>query len=84
MQRFLDPYGLTVGLGLLVQLVLFLRWLYGRIRNDELMRVFVRDMAVNHLPHIYQAQRKLCEKLRIELPPDPPILWIDLNGRSGR
>jgi hypothetical protein len=34
------------------ELVLFLRWLYRRIRNDEMTRVFVEDMATHHLPHI--------------------------------
>ena len=38
-----------------VQFVLFLRWLHRRMRNDEITRAFVRDIATNHLPHIYNA-----------------------------
>jgi hypothetical protein len=32
-----------------------LRWLHRRMRNDEITRAFVRDIATNHLPHIYNA-----------------------------
>jgi hypothetical protein len=72
-----------VGLTSAVQFVLFLRWIYRRIRNDELTRAFVRDMATNHLPHIYERLEKICEQQGIapsRLP--PPIRYIDLNGKS--
>src|SRR6266852_2247073 len=42
-----------------VQFVLFLRWLHRRMRNDEITRAFVRDIATNHLPHIYNALQKI-------------------------
>lgn len=48
----LDPHWWTIGFGSLLQFILFLRWLYRRIRNDEITRAFVEDMATNHLPHI--------------------------------
>ena len=64
----------------LVQFFLFLRWLYRRIRNDEMTRTFVEDMATNHLPHIYALLESLCDEKGIETPPRPPIRWIDLNG----
>lgn len=64
----------------LVQFFLFLRWLYRRIRNDEITRAFVEDMATNHLPHIYPFLEKLCDEKGIETAPSPPIRWIDLNG----
>ena len=64
----------------LVQLVLFLRWLYRRIRNEELMRAFVKDMATNHLPHIYNLLEKICDQQGIERrKPAPTIRWVDLN-----
>lgn len=75
------PYR-AVALTPLVQLVLFVRWLYRRIRNDELMRAFVRDMATNHLPHIYELLAKLCDERGIERSSLPPIRWIDLNGKQ--
>jgi hypothetical protein len=50
---------LTVLVPMLVQLVLFLRWLHRRMRNDEITRAFVRDIATNHLPHIYNALQKI-------------------------
>jgi hypothetical protein len=66
----------------LVQFVVFLRWIYRRIRNDELTRAFVEDMATNHLPHIYEMLEKLCDKQGIERDQVPTIRWIDLNDRS--
>jgi hypothetical protein len=73
---------LTFALALLVQLVVFLRWIYRRIRNDELNRVFIRDMATNHLPHIYDLLEKLCERQGIEHTPQSPIRWVDLGNRG--
>ncbi len=46
---------LTAFVPVAVQFVLFLRWLHRRMRNDEIVRAFVRDIATNHLPHIYSA-----------------------------
>ncbi len=80
MRSLIDPYWLTVGSASLVQLVLFLRWLYRRIRNDEMTRAFVEDMATNHLPHIYAVLEKICEQKGIAHAPLPPIRWVDWNG----
>ncbi len=71
---------IVVALAVAVQFVLFLRWLYRRIRNDELTRAFVQDMAINHLPHIYSALHSICRAQGIELSDSPPIRWIELNG----
>jgi hypothetical protein len=80
MRELIDPYWWTVALTSLVQFVLFLRWLYRRIRNDEMTRTFVEDMATSHLPHIYRLLEKLCNEKGIETPPEPPIRWVNLNG----
>lgn len=78
----LNLHWLIVALSSAVQFALFLRWLYRRIRNDEIMRAFVHDMATNHLPHIYERLERPCEQQGIERSPLPPIRWIDLNSRS--
>ena len=80
MDTFLEPYRAAVALAALVQFILFLRWLYRRIRNDELVRAFVEDMATNHLPHIYDLLVKLCDQQGIPHEPLPPIRWINLSG----
>jgi hypothetical protein len=80
MRSLLNPYWWTFGLASVVQLVLFLRWLYRRIRNEEIVRAFVKDMATNHLPHIYSLLEKICDQQGIERrKPVPPIRWVDLN-----
>jgi hypothetical protein len=82
MRTFINSYWCTFALASLAQFVLFLRWLYRRFRDDEVNRAFVRDMATNHLPHIYDLLVKLCDEQGIEHGPPPPIRWLDLNGRG--
>ena len=69
---------LLVALAVAVQFVLFTRWLYRRIRNDELLHAFVQDMATNHLPHIYGALYEICRAQGIDLPTPPQIRTLKL------
>ena len=64
------------------QLVVFLRWLHRRIRDDEINRAFVHDVATNHLPHIYDALCVIAEQQGIVLDTPPPVRFIDLNERQ--
>lgn len=67
-----------------VQLVVFLRWLHRRMRDDEINRAFIRDVATNHLPHIYSALRQIAEEKGIKLE-DPPLLrFVDLRSHNSR
>jgi hypothetical protein len=63
-----------------VQFVVFLRWLHRRMRNDEIVSAFVRDIAANHLPHIYTALHEIAKQQGIELPETPMVRFVDLNG----
>jgi hypothetical protein len=69
---------------LVVQFVLFLRWLHRRMRNDEISRAFIRDIATNHLPHIYDALHKIAARQGITLDETPMVRFVDLNGRRHR
>lgn len=75
------PHLLAVLFPVGVQLVVFLRWLHRRIRDDEINRAFVYDIATNHLPHIYDAVRAIAERQGIVLDAPPPVRFIDLNER---
>jgi hypothetical protein len=75
---------LTAAVSVAVQFVLFLRWLHRRMRNDEIMRAFVRDVATNHLPHIYDALHKIAARQGIALDETPLVRFVDLNGHSHR
>jgi hypothetical protein len=77
-----QTYETPVALALLVQLLFVLKWMYRRTRDGQVERKFVRDMATNHLPHIYDAQLKICAKLGIELGIPPPIRWMDFDDRE--
>jgi hypothetical protein len=82
MNTLTDPRWLTAAFVFMVQFVLFLRWLHRRLRNDEITRVFVQDMATNHLPHIYDLLRRLCGQQGIHGTNPPIVHWIDLDNRE--
>ena len=72
---------LSAAIPIAVQFVLFLRWLHRRIRNDEITRAFVRDIATNHLPHIYNALQKIAAQQGIDLDETPLVQFVDLSRR---
>jgi hypothetical protein len=58
----------------------FLRDRDRRRMKEEVMLVFMRDMAMNHLPHIYHALRQIAKQHGVELDEPPPIKFIEFNG----
>jgi hypothetical protein len=62
----------------------FLRWLRRRIRDDEIHRAFLRDLATNHLSHIYSALRAIATVHGIWLETPPQIQYLELNGPRRR
>ncbi|MHB8539447.1 MAG: hypothetical protein ACYDCD_00685 [Candidatus Acidiferrales bacterium] len=70
------------------QLGAFLRWLYRRMRSDEINRTFVEDVATNHLPHFQHRTERMTEGLNrlleknglapVPFDEPPPIRWIKL------
>lgn len=78
----MNPHWIVVGFTSLVQLSLFIRWLHRRMRDDEIRRAFVRDMALNHLPHLYHALRLIAAQLDIDLKEPPPVQFLELNGHD--
>jgi hypothetical protein len=80
----MNPYWLIVAFTVFAQLVVFARWLHRRMRDDEIERAFVHDMATNHLPHIYHALKVIATRLKVELEDSPPVRFLDLNGSHSR
>jgi hypothetical protein len=78
----MNPYWIVVALSSIAQFVMFLRWLHRRTRDDEIRRAFVRDMAINHLPHVYQALRQIAGHLGLQLEEPPPVQFLELNGQD--
>src|SRR5258707_14689749 len=71
---------LSVAASTSIQLVVFLRWLHRRMRDDEVNRQFVRDVAHHHLPHIYEALHKIAAKQGILLTFRPASTsWISMT-----
>jgi hypothetical protein len=68
----------AVGIGVIS--IVATRWIYRRIRNDEIYKNFVWDMAENHLPHIYHELRRQSRALNLDDLQPPPVRFVDLNG----
>ena len=76
----MNPYWFVVVFPSGLQLLFFIRWLHRRTRDDEIRRAFIRDMALNHLPHLYHGLRQIGTHLGIELKEPPPVQFLELNG----
>ncbi len=76
----MNPYWIIAVLAAAVQFVLFVRWLYRRMRDDEIQRAFIRDLALNHLPHVYSALRQIAERQGITLEEPPLIRYVEINN----
>ena len=64
------------------QFVVFLRWIHRRMRDDEMQRVFIRDLALKHLPAIYRALHSMAEQQGISLDETPMVNYVDMrNGK---
>ena len=67
------------------QFVVFLRWIHRRMRDDEINRVFLRDLALHHLPCIYRALYRMAERQGLALDEMPMVNFVDLqNGGRQR
>jgi hypothetical protein len=91
MQMLVPGFGSSIDTGwfavlipVAVQFVIFLRWLHRRMRNDEITRAFVRDIATNHLPHIYNALQKIAAEQGITLDETPLVQFVDLHHTHRR
>ena len=76
----MNPYWLVVAFTVVTQFCLFVRWLHRRARDMEIERAFLRDMATNHLPHIYHALRQLAGHHGVAIEEPPPVRFLELNG----
>ena len=75
---------LTTAVPIAVQFAIFLRWLHRRMRNDEIIHVCVRDIALIHLPHIYSSLQALAKQKGTALPETPVIHFVDFHGHRRR
>ncbi len=67
-----------------VQFVLFLRWLHRRMRDDEINRAFLRDIALVHLPHIYDALQSITQQQGTTMHAAPAVRFVDFHGNNGQ
>jgi len=80
-----SPWTIVVAvLSLGAQLVVFLRWMHRRVRDDEIQRAFIRDLALRHLPSIYKALHTIAERQGIDLDETPIVNYVDLRNSHRR
>ena len=65
------------------QFIVFLRWMHRRVRDDEIQRAFIRDLALRHLPSIYRALHMIAERQGIALDETPIVNYVDLRSGNG-
>jgi len=53
------------------------------MRDDEINRAFIRDLALIHIPHIYSALQSICEQQGITIHPAPTVRFVDLHSPNG-
>jgi hypothetical protein len=81
----LSPWTIFLAiLSLGAQLIVFLRWMHRRMRDDEIQRAFIRDLALHHLPAIYKALHIIAERQGIKLDPAPLVNYVDLRNNHRR
>ena len=80
----MNPYWLIVAFTVVTQLCVFLGWLHRRLRDGAIERAFIRDVATNHLPHIYHALRIMAAHHGLEIDDPPPVRFLELNGKPGK
>jgi hypothetical protein len=78
----MNSYWLIGAFTFVTQLCVFLRWLHRRLRDAAIERAFIRDMALNHLPHIYHVLRLIATYHGVEIDDPPPVRFLELNGRE--
>ena len=71
---------LTTLVPVIAQFALFLRWLHRRMREDEIVHACVRDIALTHLPHIYNTLQAIGAKQGITHHEFPVIHFVDLGS----
>jgi hypothetical protein len=71
---------MIVAFTLLTQLCVFLRWLHRRLRDSSIERAFIRDVAINHLPHIYHALGRIAAHHGVQIDDPPQVRFVELNG----
>ena len=54
------------------------------MRDDEIQRVFIRDLALHHLPSIYRALHMMAERQGIALDETPIVNYVDLRNGHRR
>jgi hypothetical protein len=82
---FTSPFTILLAfLSIGAQLVVFLRWMHRRVRDDEIQREFIRDLALGHLPAIYRALHMIAAQQGIILDETPMVKYVDIHNGHGR
>lgn len=79
-----QPQYIYYSVGFFGGLVTFWRWAIKVSRRKSIEHVFIRDMAKNHLPHIYTALTLIGDKLNVPIAESPHIKFLDEQDFEGK
>lgn len=96
-----SPYLVAASVAVIAQSIAVIRWALRSVRKDEkkaqldrITRIFVADMARNHLPHIFRTEALLCEGINrllrdrqlpdMEIEEHHQVQWVDLSDGNGK
>lgn len=79
-----QPQYVYYSLGFIGGIVTFWRWARKTVRRRDIEHVFIRDMARNHLPHIYTALTLIGDKLEVPITDSPQIKFLDEQDFEGK
>lgn len=84
MGHFFHIEGIVGALAIIAQAWALIQYLYKRARQHDIAEAFIRSVAINHLPHIQQSLEIIARKVGVDLPPNPPIQFVELDepGKS--
>jgi hypothetical protein len=81
LDTWITPALISAVVLLVTQAILFINWWYRNKRDSDIHRVFLYDVATNHLPHLYHGMKQLAKAQGIELEDPPPVQFIQFNGK---
>ena len=64
--------------------VALILWIFKEWRKKTITEVFICDMAINHLPHIYHTLMALARGAGIEVGEPPPVKFISPKDFEGK
>lgn len=75
--HFFHLEGIAAALAIIGSAISFIKWAYRSMRTLDTTTGFVKSMATNHLPHIYDRLSRIDDRVGLDRIKEPPINFAD-------